>query len=362
MGALQLVSVMEGTTKVSTPNIGLMHLNILVNRRSTTTMVDTGAMYNFVSVEEAKRLGLTLEKEELRMKAVNSEAKSICRVARDVAVKIENWSENVNFSIAPIDDYKMILGIDLMCKAKMVPMPHLRTIASLDEKTSYMIPAQSMKKDKGKVLMLSAIQLQEKGRLTFPHKHAKDLQEQMNKSNSHKAARQLKKWADQRRSPEEFQVGDRVLVELYPDRTGLSCGKHRASIRKFEGPFTVVRRIGKLIYELDLPPEVCSIFHIGNLNSFYADDEDPRRSKPQRESTHQQVQRTTNRQMKQIFRHKINILGEPKKYLVKWMGMYKSTWVNAFRMKQRFPIEVAACHSTTSAENGACFEGENMFP
>ncbi|CAN6470645.1 unnamed protein product [Victoria cruziana] len=266
MGALQLVSAMERTAKVSTPNIGLMHLNILANGRSTTAMVDTGATHNFISVEEAKHLGLTLEKGELHMNAVNSEAKPICGVARDVDVKIENWSGNANFSVAPIDDYKMILGMDLMYKTKMVPMPHLRTIASLDEKAPYMI----------------AIQFQEKGRPTFPRKHAKDLQEQMKKSNSRKAARQSKKGADQRRRPEEFQVGDRVLVELYPDRKGLSCGKHRASIRKFEGSFTVVRRIGKLAYKLDLPPDfkVYSVFHVRNLNPFYADDEDPGRSKP----------------------------------------------------------------------------------
>ncbi|CAN6473311.1 unnamed protein product [Victoria cruziana] len=364
IGALHIVSAMEGTAKVTTPNIGLMHLNILVNGRSTTAMVDTGATHNFVSVEEAKRLGLTLEKGELRIKAVNSEAKPICGVARDVAVKIENWSGKANFSVAPIDDYKMILGMDLMCMAKMVPMPHLRTIASLDEKAPYMIPAQSVKRDKGKSLVLSAIQLQKKGRPTFPCKHAKDLQEQMKKSNSHKAARQLKNGADQRRRPEEFQVGDRVLVELYPDRTGLSCGKCRASIRKFEGPFTVVRRIGKLAYKLDLPPglKVRSVFHVRNLNPFYADDEGPGRCKPQQESAHQQVQRTTVGQMKRILRHSINRLGEPKKYLVKWMGVKKPTWEYAFRMKQRFPTEVTAYHSAASAKDGACFEGGSMFP
>ncbi|CAN6481191.1 unnamed protein product [Victoria cruziana] len=164
----------------------------------------------------------------------------------------------------------------------MVLMPHLRTIASLDEKTPYMIPAQSVKRDKGKALMLSAIKLQEKGKSTFPHKHAKDLLEQMKKSNSHKAERQLKKGADQRRRPEEFQVGDRVLVELYLDRTGVSCGKYRFSIRKLKGPFTVVRGIGKLAYKLDLLPnfKVRSVFHVCNLNPFYADDEDSGKSKP----------------------------------------------------------------------------------
>ncbi|CAN6486952.1 unnamed protein product [Victoria cruziana] len=184
----------------------------------------------------------------------------------------------------------------------------------------------------------------------------------MKKSNSRKAARQLKKGADQRRRPEEFQVGDRVLVELYPDRTGLSFGKCRASIRKFEGPFTVVRRIEKLAYKLDLLPGLKERFHVRNLNPFYADDEGPGRCKPQQESAHQQVQRTTVRQMKRILRHSINRLGEPKKYLVKWIGVKKPTWVNAFRMKQRFPVEVTAYHSTASAEDGACFEGGSMFP
>ncbi|CAN6454511.1 unnamed protein product [Victoria cruziana] len=295
-------------------------------------MVDTGATHNFVSVEETKRLGLILKKEELRMKVMNSEAKPICGVARDVAVKIKNLSGKTNFSVAPIDDYKMILGIDLMCKAKMVSMPHLRTIASLDENVPYMIPAQSVKRDNGKALMLSVIQLQEKGRPTFLHKHVEYLQEQMKKSNYHKAARQLNKGANQWQRPEEFQVGDRVLVELYPDWTDLFCGKYRALIRKFEGSFTVVRRIGKLAYKLDLSPDfkVHSMFYICNLKPFYADDDVSKRSKLHRESTHQQVQRTTDKQIKQMLRHKINLLGEPNKYLVKWMGVYKPTWEYTF--------------------------------
>ncbi|CAN6455079.1 unnamed protein product [Victoria cruziana] len=160
MGALQLLNAMKATAKVTiTPSTGLMYLDILVNGMSTTAMVDTGATHNFVSVEEAKRLGLTLEKGELRMKAVNSEAKPICGVARDVAMKVESWSGKANFSVAPMDDFKMILGMELMCKAKMVPMPHLRTIGILDEKAPCMIQAQVARRDKGKALMLSAIQL-----------------------------------------------------------------------------------------------------------------------------------------------------------------------------------------------------------
>lgn len=53
----------------------------LVNKRSTIIMVDAGATHNFILVEEARRLGITLEKGELYIKAVNSKGKSIHGVA-----------------------------------------------------------------------------------------------------------------------------------------------------------------------------------------------------------------------------------------------------------------------------------------
>lgn len=51
-------------------------------------MVDTGATHNFISGEEAKRLGLQLAKDTSKMKAVNSEARPIHGVAKDVELRI----------------------------------------------------------------------------------------------------------------------------------------------------------------------------------------------------------------------------------------------------------------------------------
>ncbi|KAF3784921.1 hypothetical protein EJ110_NYTH29203 [Nymphaea thermarum] len=96
IGTLQLLNSVKREEKAKVtamPSRELMYIEILVNGKPTMAMIDTGATHNFVSVVEAKRLGLTLERRELRMKAVNSEAKPIHGLARDVVVKIESWSE-----------------------------------------------------------------------------------------------------------------------------------------------------------------------------------------------------------------------------------------------------------------------------
>lgn len=110
-----------------------MNLYILVNGKSTTTIVDTGATHNFILVEEMSKLSLTIEKRELCMKEVNSDAKSIYRLARDVIVKIESWLENVIFFMVLMDDFKIILGIEFLYKKKIVSVLHLKTIGILNK-------------------------------------------------------------------------------------------------------------------------------------------------------------------------------------------------------------------------------------
>lgn len=49
-----------------------MYVNILVNGRFIIIMMDTSITYNFVLVDDVRKLGLTLKMGELRMKAMNS--------------------------------------------------------------------------------------------------------------------------------------------------------------------------------------------------------------------------------------------------------------------------------------------------
>ena len=121
---------------------------------------------------------------------------------------------------------------------------------------------------------------------TFAYNFGKNWHEQIElaKALLHKAAKRMKKWADQGRRAVEFQVGEKVLVKLYPERKAIFRGHHRGLIRKYDGPFPIVQRIGKLAYRLDLPLsfQVHHVFHVCNLKPFNEDEEE---SEPQSAST-----------------------------------------------------------------------------
>lgn len=94
-----------------------------------------------------------------------------------------------------------------------------------------------------------------------------------------KAAKRMKKWADMKRRPREFTEGDLVMVKLQP-HIYRQCGKvNRSLLRKYEGPFEVVKRVGKGAYRLALPAhlELHPVFHVSFLKPYHGDDEDPER-------------------------------------------------------------------------------------
>jgi hypothetical protein len=62
-------------------NTGLMFVDIRVNGKPIRALIDTGATHNFVAGTEVERLGLSLEKDDSRIKAVNSAAQPIRKVS-----------------------------------------------------------------------------------------------------------------------------------------------------------------------------------------------------------------------------------------------------------------------------------------
>nr|GFB49568.1 putative reverse transcriptase domain-containing protein [Tanacetum cinerariifolium] len=64
-------------------------------------------------------------------------------------------------------------------------------------------------------------------------------------------------YADKRRKPLEFEVGDKVMLKVYV------------------GPFKVIKRVGSVVYKLELPEELSRVhntFHVSNLKKCYANE------------------------------------------------------------------------------------------
>ncbi|GKD47589.1 hypothetical protein Tco_1276565, partial [Tanacetum coccineum] len=90
-----------------------------------------------------------------------------------------------------------------------------------------------------------------------------------------KAARDRQKsYADNRRKPLEYEVGDQVLLKVSPWK-GMICFRKKGKLAlRYVGPFEILKRIGLAAYRLRLPKETSEVhntFHVSNLKKCLAD-------------------------------------------------------------------------------------------
>lgn len=85
------------------------------------------------------------------------------------------------------------------------------------------------------------------------------------------AQERMKKYADAKRRDVSFQVGDFVLLSTANIRLPPTPGSESYKLNeKYLGPFKVLKRIGELSYELELPSlmRVHPVFHVSKLKRF----------------------------------------------------------------------------------------------
>ncbi|GJV61813.1 putative reverse transcriptase domain-containing protein [Tanacetum coccineum] len=84
-----------------------------------------------------------------------------------------------------------------------------------------------------------------------------------------------KSYADKRRKPLEFQVGDRVLLKVSPWKGVVRFGKKKGTLStRYVGPFEIVECVGPVAYRLKLPQELSCVhdtFHVSNLKKCLAE-------------------------------------------------------------------------------------------
>ncbi|GJS87611.1 putative reverse transcriptase domain-containing protein [Tanacetum coccineum] len=84
-----------------------------------------------------------------------------------------------------------------------------------------------------------------------------------------------KSYADLKRKPMEFKVGDRVMLKVSPWKGVVQFGKQGKLNPRYVRPFKVLAKVGKVAYRLELPQELSRVhhtFHVSNIKKCYADE------------------------------------------------------------------------------------------
>ncbi|GJR61199.1 hypothetical protein Tco_1503361 [Tanacetum coccineum] len=78
---------------------------------------------------------------------------------------------------------------------------------------------------------------------------------------------ETKSYANRRRKPLEFEVGDKVMLKVSPWKGVIRFGKRGKLNPRYIGPFRIIAKVGTLAYRLELPEQlsrVHSTFHVSN--------------------------------------------------------------------------------------------------
>ncbi|GJV15620.1 ty3-gypsy retrotransposon protein [Tanacetum coccineum] len=90
-----------------------------------------------------------------------------------------------------------------------------------------------------------------------------------------KAGRDRQKcYANKRRKPLEFSVGDYVLLKVLPWKDVVRFEKKGELAPRFVGQFEIIEKVGSMAYQLDFPEELNGVhdtFHVSNLKKCLAD-------------------------------------------------------------------------------------------
>ena len=83
-----------------------------------------------------------------------------------------------------------------------------------------------------------------------------------------------KSYADKRRRPLEFEIGDQVFLKVMPKTGGVKFSKRGKLSPRFIEPFEILEKVGTIAYWLALPPSMSGVhegFHVSILWKYTPD-------------------------------------------------------------------------------------------
>ncbi|XP_073049466.1 uncharacterized protein [Primulina eburnea] len=149
-----------------------------------------------------------------------------------------------------------------------------------------------------------------------------------------------KSYADVRRRPLAFEVGDHVFIKIAPLKGVMRFGKKGKLSPRYIGPFEILDKIGDRAYRLALPPDLDrmhNFFHVSMLRKYLPN--------PSHVLRHESLDLLPNLSYKEvpvlILDRKIKVLRNKEIGIVKFLWrnhmIEEATWEPEEEMKHRYP-------------------------
>ena len=149
-----------------------------------------------------------------------------------------------------------------------------------------------------------------------------------------------KSYADQRRRPLTFEVGDHVFLKVMPRRGLMRFGKKGKLSPRFIGPFEILEKVGAVAYRLALPPQlerVHNVFHVSMLRKYEQDPShvvDWSEMEIEVDATYEEKPIRILDRREQVLRNKTIPL---VKVLWRHRGIEEATWEREATMRVNYP-------------------------
>ncbi|KAL4591909.1 hypothetical protein LXL04_004884 [Taraxacum kok-saghyz] len=136
----------------------LMFVEAKVCGRNTKALVDSGATHSFMAEDEARKLGIHYVKEKGWLKVVNLLYHPILGVSRGLPMKIADWEGTIDVIIVPMDDYRMVLGMDFLNEVRPWTIERDNTMRITKGSTICIVP---LERSRTKSRILSTLKYEE---------------------------------------------------------------------------------------------------------------------------------------------------------------------------------------------------------
>ncbi|KAK2978747.1 hypothetical protein RJ640_003906 [Escallonia rubra] len=149
IGSIQVLNALQGKKKVpqvptgegqASKSEGLLYMEAKLNGKLAHVLMDTGATHNFITMGEAERLGLNVVDGGGWLKTVNAEAKPLQGTIRRVEMCLGKWKGFVNFSVARMDDFKVVLGLDFLRQVNALVSPYNNAVCIMERGAACVVP------------------------------------------------------------------------------------------------------------------------------------------------------------------------------------------------------------------------------